>query len=177
MHSDPFMVNAVLFVKVIFSVKTADNPGPCWSAPIPVPPHLPSLSNSVFLVCFHIPSLPPSLTVAFMLSPLLFFTLSSICQPFISLLVHLLRSHLCLRRSAYQLLTVSFVSLLTFSALPSAHLQTLALPTPPFNHMAVILLSRSLSHVTFREKRLLKGLSTAVGFNQPHRLSAWEKLH
>ena len=68
MHSVPFMVNAVLFVKVIFSVKTADNPGPCWSAPIPVPPHLPSLFNSVFLVCFHIPSLPPSLTVAFMLS-------------------------------------------------------------------------------------------------------------
>lgn len=52
--------------RVIFSVKTGDNPGPCWSAPIPVSLHLLSLPNSVFLVCFHIPSLPAFLTLAFM---------------------------------------------------------------------------------------------------------------
>lgn len=69
MHSAPCTVNAALLTKS-YSLKTADNPAPCWSAPILVSPHLLSLSNCVFLVCFHIPSLPLFLTLACML-PLL----------------------------------------------------------------------------------------------------------
>lgn len=129
-------------VKVKFSVKTADNPSPFWSAPIPVSSHRVSLSNSVSLVCFHIASLPHFLTLAFMLSLL---CSSSLYLPlymsafYQSLRVHLLHSHLYLSFLVYLLLTVSFVCLSTFFFFLSVY--NFSLTNVPVNHMPVILLS------------------------------------
>lgn len=98
-------------------MKTADNPGLCWPAPIPVSPHL--VSNSVYLVCFHILSLSPFLCSGLMLSFLCsssFF--SSICQPFISLSMYICSALICPCFTAYQLLNVGFVCLSPLFLLP-----------------------------------------------------------
>lgn len=80
--------------------------------------HISSVSNSVFLVCFHI--LSPFLTPALhAILPLLLFTLSSsLCQPFISLSVYICSTLISL--SVFQLISCLlsvFVCSSTFSLL------------------------------------------------------------